>query len=158
MKRQLLFALVLIVLCSGIICGQTKKFSAVVAVQVVSSNAADKSIMYSYLTRELRSLNDVTIVTGAPAGDYTLIIMLENLTNETDGSYALTSLFTKRASCIYAQPLANGSSFVDSCGSLESFQSISILKASALKQKASQIVTDFDANVLEADRKRFTAK
>ncbi len=78
MKLYLLLFLVLIFSFSTF--GQTKKFVATVRVQVISDNESLKNQMFSYIARELRDFNDVSLVNDATTfTNYSLIVSSQKL-------------------------------------------------------------------------------
>jgi len=146
--------LILFILIFAVVCfGQQKQFSANVFVQTISSEKPVKDEVYSFASRELRSLGDVSLL-GSP--EYKILILAEKISDTpTGGYYALTYSFLKVGECTYKSKISNTKPTQESCDSLQTFNSISLFSAESLKAKTESIIANFDANILEPDRKLF---
>ncbi|CAN5208178.1 hypothetical protein BH20ACI1_BH20ACI1_11000 [soil metagenome] len=143
LKKHLFMSLIcflfVLSLSTANIVAQSKPVTRVF-VQVFSSEQQIKDKIYSLTTRELRSLNDVEI---SKKPEYKILIFAENTQGDR---YALNFIVTKTVECIRdAKPK-------QTCDSVESFESISLLSESKLKSKIEDLVIYFDVNFLQPKR------
>ena len=152
MKRNAFFVVLMLVLCSVSGFGQ-EKFSAKVKVIVQHDSKSVVDTMYSYITRELRSLNDVTIVSDNE--DYKInLLMLDVTVGGRLVGYAVSTTFLQPAKCTYKQQYLNGTPVVLDCISIQGSY-IVVVPSDKLKENAQQIVVDFDTSILKTDREFF---
>lgn len=128
-----------------------EKFSANVGVEVVPQGPGTAEL-YSYITRELRTLNDVVIVTDQRAAAYKIVVSMQEI---RDDYYAILPMYLKRADCLFPKVGSRGKGFMESCVAFETLNSMSLVKPEMFRELASVIVTTLDTTLLEPDRKRF---
>lgn len=133
------------------------KFSKAVSISVNANNTEIKSTIKSYIGRELRTLGDVEIVDQK--WDYELRIIALNLGKKSSDSlgYALSIVVVSRnneAILRLIQPSVP-ENIMKFYSDLPSFETASLVAGSTekLKELCEELVTDFDKDVLERDRK-----
>lgn len=137
------------------------KFSAKVQIDV----SADKEIenqVYSFVSREFRSLSDVTIVNKKPEYILNIIAMQVKATDGHITGFAISSVVEKP---LYSEELLNwkrnkedldldeyfANSFTVNCSPKN--HQLSIGGSTDLQNMCKKIIADFDVCVLEQDRK-----
>lgn len=152
MKRQILFTVLLTVLCSVLVSGQ-EKFSTKVKVYVQYDSQSIQEAMYSYIARELRSLSDVTIVTND--ADYLIdIVMVDVVLSGRNVGYAISIQYIQPAKCTYKEKYVDGTPIILDCDSIL-LSSLVVSSLDNLKIHGAGIVTKFDIKILEPARKTF---
>ena len=140
MKTALLF----VALCFVGVAQPTAKFNVTVKLDIQSIDPP-KSLVTSYIARELRSLGDVTIVGADEPSDYRIAIIV--VSAEQNGStvgYSVTWL-TSRPAALGAGELVRGVH-------IEKF-GVRLGPTDKLQSYCSEIVAEFDSKTLERDRK-----
>ena len=123
----------------------------------VEGNETFKNQTYSYLSRELRDLRDVVIVSGNDYDFYIALIIVSNRNKagETFG-FSMSTLIMESKYCISA--VNNGSSIDSSKPPIpESYDSVikynlQTGNEDSLRQDITRLVADFDSTALKRER------
>lgn len=133
--------------------GQTKKFTTTVSVQVISEDEPLKNEMSEHLTRKLRAIKDVVVAGDDVPYDYALVVIITKFRGGSSGfTYVMNNMVLKSANCAYTVKTTNEKSDYKKCSALDSLNSMSVFDAPILKEKAAEIIADFDTSNLNQDR------
>lgn len=133
----------LICLCA--ISGYSQKREFNVEVEISAKNNVTKDAIESYITRELRTLVDVNIVTAKPLFSLR-IVALDTGDQENPAGYALSVAATRNVACTVAGIRRMCEIFED--------HALYVDKAENLRALCEEIVTDFDIRHLKDLRKK----
>ena len=151
-----LIALTLFIFALSVSVFGQEKFSAKVHLYVQTGDRIVQNEMFSYMSRELRSLGDVALVdSGKDGGTYEVSILITNTSvNSRKVGYAVSRTVTKYSLCQSTIKQADGSNYIFSYDDLR-ISEIDVVPTDGLKQLAQEIVAGFDTQLLQSDRKNF---
>jgi hypothetical protein len=131
-----------------------QKFSAKVRVYVqLSESSTMQDVISSYITRNIRSLRDVEVVSDGE--DYAIEAVVVPITaGGRINGYAISVNYFKTAKCTYNDKYFDGSPLIEKCDSLI-WNSAVVSSPDALRENAEIIVAKFDTKVLEYYRNFF---
>jgi hypothetical protein len=129
-----------------------RKFNANVFVQVISSKDTPPNDMAKFIGEDLASMADTTV---KDKGDYGIVVFIEKIPTQGPVFYAVTNILVKTAECTYKQSIVDGKVQKPTCQAIAQYSSIAFIGEAQLKEKAKEMVTNFNAAILEPERKAF---
>ncbi len=118
-----------------------------------SATNSSKELMSSYISRELRSLGDVEIVSVNP--DYRIdVVFVDVLVGGRNVGYAVSISFLKSAKCTFKETNYDGTPVSEDCDA-SLYGTTAAISLDSLKETAEILVAKFDAKILENQRAFF---
>lgn len=152
MRKFLIYGFLILIFCSSI--SAQDKFLAKVQIYVQHNGTSPKQEqMVSYISRELRSLGDVEIVSENP--DYRIdVVMVDLVVGGKNTGYAISISFLKSAKCIFKDKYIDDTPVILDCDA-SLWGTTAAINLDYLKDTAESLVAKFDNNILSPDREFF---